>query len=89
MKPVDFEGSNCVYAKDQPPYLPLPVCRDATPEVKVMSCWELEEEDVLVVQKALAAGERPVVWLTMLTFGEPLQPVVLTAVRPEIKVVES
>ena len=47
MKPIDFVGSNCVYAKDQPEYLPLPVLRDSSPEVRVLSCWEFEDRDMV------------------------------------------
>jgi hypothetical protein len=39
MKPTEFLEQNCVYAKDQPEYLPLPVHR--TEDGMVISCWAL------------------------------------------------
>lgn len=89
MKPIDFEGSNCTYGEGQPQYLPLPVCRDASPEVRVTSCWELDEQEMQVLMAQVERGEKPRVWLTMATWGEALQPVLLTVERPEIAKVES
>lgn len=39
MIPIEFPEQNCVYAKDQPEYLPLPVHK--TPDGMVISCWAL------------------------------------------------
>jgi len=89
MKPIDFEGSNCTYAKDQPEYLPLPVCRDSSDEVRVMSCWELDEADVEVFKAQLERGEMPRLWLVTVTWGAALQPVGLSVTRPVVRSMES
>lgn len=67
MKAVEFNGHNVVYAKDQPEYLPLPAHRSK--EGEVTTCWELSFLERL---KVLWTGR---VYLTQLTFNEPLQPV--------------
>jgi len=66
MSPIEFEGVNVIYAKDQPEYLPLPVMKleDGT----VISCWELTEEDVKMII------ETKKVYVSQLTFHQPLQP---------------
>ena len=66
MNPIEFEGHNTVYAKDQPEYLPLPVFKSKTGEVT--SCWRLTWVERLQV---LFFGR---VYITILTFNKPLQP---------------
>lgn len=66
MKPIAFPGHNCVFAKDQPEYLPLPVFK--TENGTVVSCWQLTLKERL---KILFTGK---MWFTMLTFNKPLQP---------------
>lgn len=67
MKPVEFEGQNVVYAKDQPEYNPLPAHRDS--DGTVTTCWELTPEELEEVYKT---GK---IWLSQMTFNRPLQPV--------------
>lgn len=66
MSPTEFKGVNVVYAKDQPEYLPLPVMKleDGT----VISCWELTDEDLKMI------NETKRVYVSQLTFNQPLQP---------------
>ena len=59
------------YAKDQQEYLPLPTLRLDTPQVPVISRWRLTEDE----RKAIAEGADVV--LTLWTFGNPLQPILL------------
>lgn len=66
MKPIEFPEQNCVYAKDQPEYLPLPVHK--TPEGEVISCWVLTWRERL---KVLLRGR---IWWSVLTFNHPPQP---------------
>ena len=66
MKPIEFDGVNCVYAKDQPEYLPLPVRR--SDDGKVLSCWRMNWWERVAV---LLTG---CVWLELWTFNNPLQP---------------
>ena len=65
MKPVTFEQSNIVFAKDQPEYVPLPAWSDGN---QVISCWELDDSEI----KMLIKTKR--IWLSVLTFGGQLQP---------------
>ena len=73
MKPIEFPEQNCVYAKNQPEYLPLPVHK--TPGGEVTSCWALTWRERLTV---LLHGR---IWLSLLTFNGPPQPQLLSASR--------
>jgi len=66
MKPMKFPEVNCVYAEDQPEYLPLPAHR--TPDGTVVSCWQLTWRERI---KMLFTG---CLWWTTLTCNLPLQP---------------
>lgn len=69
MQPIDFEGSNCVYAKDQPEYIPLPVCKVPGQEGEVISIWKPTFRERI---KILFGGN---IGLSMWTFNHPLQPI--------------
>lgn len=71
MKPVEFEGHNVVFAKDQPEYLPLPALK--LEDGYVVTCWELTPEEVsnIAVTKRLYIG--------LMTFNMPLQPLLPAA----------
>jgi hypothetical protein len=69
MKPINFKESNCVYAKDQKEYLPLPVYK--TKDGEVTSCWKFSFFERI---KILFTGK---VYLTLLTFNNPLQPQII------------
>jgi hypothetical protein len=66
-----LEEHEVVYAKDQPEYLPLRSLRSNNRNVYVMSRWTLTPEQ----RKAVADGAD--IFLTLMTFGEPLQPILL------------
>ena len=74
MKPIKFEEVNCIYAEHQHEYLPLPLCKFK--DGMVIPCWKLSlwERIVLLFTK--------VIWLRMLTFHKPLQPVMMTVLKP-------
>lgn len=79
MKPMDdiVPGSKVpavVYAKDQPEYIPLPAWKgeDGT----VVTRWHLSPWERF---RVLFGGS---IWLTLLTFNRPLQPVKLDATCP-------
>jgi hypothetical protein len=74
MSPIKFEQQNCTYAKDQPEYQQLPAHKSESGVVT--TCWELtpDERDVF-----LQTGK---IYLRMLTFNSPLQPVILTVENP-------
>ena len=67
MKPKEFNRTNTVFAKDQPEYLPLPAYVNS--QGKVITCWQLSFWERL---RVLFIGE---LWLSVLTFKNPIQPV--------------
>lgn len=66
------------FAKDQPGYNPLPAFRAEGREGAVITRWRLSDEE----RKFIADGGD--IWLTQLTFNNPLQPVKLTAECPVV-----
>jgi len=76
MKPIDFEGANIVFGKNQPEYQPLPAKQ--VDNNTIMTCWELSDDDILLINSSKK------IWLGVKTFGNPLQPVLLTASRTDI-----
>ncbi len=68
MNPIDFKGSNVVFAKDQPQYLQLPAHVDRVNGV-VTSCWKLTWKERL---KVLITGK---MFISQLTFNKALQPI--------------
>jgi hypothetical protein len=77
MEPTYFDGYNCVYAKDQPEYLPLPVYKVPNDETGlVVSCWRLSFWDRV---RALLFGR---LYLQVLTFNHPLQPLLPMTYSP-------
>lgn len=66
MKPIKFPEQNCVFAEFQPEYLPLPVHK--TSEGQVISCWSLTLKERI---RLLLTGR---IYLSVLTFNNPLQP---------------
>ena len=74
MKPITFPEHNCVYAKDQPEYLPLPAHQ--TEDGMVITCWALTWRERL---RILLTGR---IWLSVLTFNKLLQPQNPSADRP-------
>jgi hypothetical protein len=69
MQPINFEGVTKVYAKDQPEYLPLPVCQVPGIEGEVISVWKPTDEERLAIANGANIG------LSCWTFHRPLQPV--------------
>lgn len=76
MKPIKFKESNATYAKDQDQYLDLPALKydDGT----VVSCWELSFKEAL---KLLFNRK---LYVAVLTFNMPLQPMFLTVDKNEV-----
>lgn len=77
MEPKKFDGANCVYGANQPEYQDLPAQRYGGSLGQVVTCWQLSPEEL---QKVQETGE---IWLSLLTFGNPLQPVMLTVEKPD------
>jgi hypothetical protein len=74
MKPVPFKQQTVVYAKDQSEYNPLPAYKDS--EGLVISCWKLSWRERI---KLLVTGR---VWVMVLTFNNPLQPMSVDTNNP-------
>lgn len=75
MKPVplnpprDIGGRNVVFAENQPEYQPLPAWTDGK---QVIERWRLTWRERL---RALLGRD---LFIHVLTFGEPLQPIIVT-----------
>lgn len=78
MKPIYFPGALVVVAKDQPPYEPLPVQFVGGKMGIMVSCWELTDTELESVRRDRR------IWVTSLTFNQPVQPLVLSADRPQV-----
>lgn len=83
MKPVEFPGVNVVFAKDQPEYMPLPAMKIPNdPQGLIITKWQLSPEELERVK------ETGTIHLSMLTFNQPLQPVLLTLAEIKQKALE-
>lgn len=65
----EFKDYETVYAKDQPEYNPLPAIR--TSDGTVLTRWRPTEQE----RQAIAEGAD--ILLTILTFNQPLQPLMM------------
>lgn len=71
---VQFPESNVTYAENQPQYRPLPAFKDE--DGTVVSCWAPSLKERL---KILFTGK---IWLSVMTFNNPLQPLLMSADKP-------
>lgn len=79
MEPIKFEGCNAVFGETQPEYIPLPAERRGDRNLgEILTCWKMTPEELKQIQET---GQ---IWLSVLTFNKPLQPVLLSATKPEI-----
>ena len=69
MNPIKFKQCNVEMAKDQEEYRTLPASIIPGPYKEVISCWKLTWKERI---KILFTGK---LFLSMLTFNGPLQPV--------------
>lgn len=76
MTPKHFPEVNVIYAKDQPEYNPLPVYKDD--KGTIVSCWELSDEEIEQIKT------NKYLWLSVMTFNQPLQPLFLTTNKEDI-----
>lgn len=77
MKPIDFEGSNCVFAENQEEYVPLPVFKEE--DGYVTSVWEFSKEEIELIK------ENGKLCVRVSTFNQPLQPIQLWVAEVEEK----
>ncbi len=76
MKPIEFPEQTQIWAKNQPPYLPLPAY---TNERETISLWALTWRERFAV---LFTGR---LWLRQLNFGQALQPQAPSTICPFIR----
>jgi len=76
MKPINFNDSNCIYAENQKPYLPLPAFKHNDDWQCVSACWYLNLIERIVI---LFTGR---IYTTLPTFGKPLTPQKLSIINP-------
>lgn len=84
MEPVEIECDeiaciqgykSVVFAKDQPEYLPLPALSDGN---EVITKWKLTDKEIKDI------FDTHEIYLKVLTFGQPLQPVRLSTKIEEL-----
>ena len=73
MHPIEFPEQTVVWARNQPPYLPLPAYTD---DHVTISCWSLTWRERLLVLW------RGTLWLRQNNFEQKLQPQALSVVYP-------
>lgn len=77
MKLIEFPEQTVVIAKDQPEYEPLPAHVHVHDRAgRITCCWELTDDELaeLLMTKRI--------WHTVMTFGQPLQPQLLSVEKP-------
>ena len=78
MQPLNFDGANIVFGANQPEYQPLPAEHVGKPETgQINTCWELSPDELKQIQ------ETGKIWVSILTFGQPLQPVLVSVDKPK------
>ena len=78
MQPLNFDGANIVFGANQPEYQPLPAEFVGKPKTgQINTCWELSADELKQIQ------ETGKIWVSILTFGQPLQPVLVSVDKPK------
>lgn len=78
MQPLNFDGANIVFGANQPEYQPLPAELVGKPETgQINTCWELSPDELKQIK------ETGKIWVSILTFGQPLQPVLVSVDKPK------
>lgn len=75
MKAINFKEVNVQVAENQPEYETLPAHVAGNGEVTC--CFELDENELKQV------AETGKIWLSFLTFNQPLQPIYGSCLKPE------
>lgn len=79
MKPINFDGANVVFGAGQPEYQPLPAERVGKAQTgQINTCWEMDPDEIKKVQET---GQ---IYVSLLTFGQPLQPVLVSVDKPDV-----
>ncbi len=83
MKPLEFKEQNLTYAKDQPPYIPLPGHKIDEPEGGFIFCMGLSFRERC---RVLFNGR---IWVRLLTFNKPLTPSAFSTKKTDFFIMES
>ena len=75
MNPIKFPEQNVVFAENQPEYIPLPAYRSDDEHGQVVTVWEPSDEELTEIVRTKK------VYLSQFTFGQALQPVLLSGHR--------
>jgi len=78
MKPITFKECNSEFAKNQKQYKTLPAYYDNGKEGHVVTCWKLSFKERI---RILFKGK---VWMSLMTFKNPLQPSLLSSKKSDI-----
>ena len=78
MTPTTFPEANVVIAENQEPYLPLPALACGDNMGTLLMCWEVTPEEAEVLHRT---GK---LWVTCLTFNQPIQPLHFSVDKPVI-----
>ena len=81
MRQKEFKEVNVIYGENQPEYIPLPAHR--TGDGQAVFCFELDEEER---KRITETGE---LWVSMLTFNQPLQPILITTKKSDLFIEQS
>jgi hypothetical protein len=76
MQAIEFDEVNCVFAKDQDEYTELPAYLSKDGEM--VSCFKLSPLELAKI------NESGLLWVSVLTFNNPLQPLLLSTDKPEL-----
>lgn len=77
MIPVIFKEANSVFYSREPSVLSLPVEIVPGSSGQLNTCWQLSEEEIETIK------ETGLVWLSILSFGNPIPPILLSSTKPE------
>lgn len=72
MKPVEFPEQNCTYTAEG--CMPLPALQQISEQFQapeVTSCWELSDEELMLILNQIKAGQRLAIFLSCIG-GQPL-----------------
>jgi len=76
MKAVEFEQVTHRIAENQEEYETLPVYNHGDESGTVTMCFQLDEDEMKQVKKT------GLVWLSVMTFNKPMQPIVGRVINP-------
>jgi len=76
MKAVEFPQVNIRIAENQPEYETLPACVIDEPEGRIITCFELTDEEIEEIVQTRK------LWHVQLAFKQPMQPIQLSTQNP-------